>query len=547
MKYIIWIIIIAVVAGGGWLYWQKQAQASAAASNAPPTLDVIKRRTIEKVVSANGKIASNRDVDIKCQASGTIKTLPYTDVAKEVKPDELVCQLDPVDMKRLVDTAKAVVDGDKSRLEEAKLNRDLAKMSLDTTRQRNEASLASAKAQAADAHSKADRTRQLFEAKPTALASKEDLDTAVTTATLADASVETAQAAIAELDQLSKQIDIKEQQINEMDSTLAQDQSRYDTAVQNMDYCTVRAPKADDPSDPPRWFITSLLTNIAPGYVVQSGTSGFSAGTTIMTLSDLSHIFCLANVYESDESFLTNPEVTKQRVRVKADSFPGVIFMGETVRVAQKGTTVNNVTTFEVKIEITSENRILLRPEMTTTVEIIAGSRSDVLTVPASDFARTGNSEKGGHGAATGAADVGGGPGATQSAMAASAPMEMPAPAATEAATTSAPSTRRGRGGGGGGRSSGGGGGQMAVSGAPQSGTVMLYTDAGGAQQHDVVVGLLGTDPNDPGAGDLYELISGLSEGDSVIKQNGGDSRFRNQGPNAQQLMRGITGGGRGR
>jgi HlyD family secretion protein len=525
MKYlVVFLILLVVLGGGGYLLYAKAKTATAGATTAPAT-DTVTRRTIEKIVSANGKVASNRDVDIKCQASGTIKNLPYTDVSKEVKPGEVLCQLDPIDMQRQLDTAKAVVDADQSRIAEAMLNRDIAKMNLQTTRQRDEAALASATAQAADAHAKAQRTRQLFEAKPTALASKEELDTAETSATQADASLASANAAMAELDQQKMQIDTKEQQIKQMQAALAQDQARYETAQQNVKYCTVYAPTADNTEDPPRWFISSLLTNIAPGYIVQSGTSGFSAGTTIMTLSDLSHVFVLASVDESDIGNVVDPARggESQKVRVTADAFPGQVFEGRVVRVATKGVNTSNVVTFEVKIEITSSNRTLLRPEMTGTASIVCASRPDVLAIPAAAFSR-------------GPRDTGAG----EKLVPAAAPADPAlAPPADPTSSASAPATRRGGRGG-----MRGAGGPM-VLGAPQSGTVTIQKGDGATEVRDVTVGLLGTDPADAMSGDLYEVVSGLNGGETIqVNKGGSDSKWRNSG--GQGMMR-MPGAGRGR
>jgi HlyD family secretion protein len=52
------------------------------------------------------------------------------------------------------------------------------------------------------------------------------------------------------------------------------------------------------------------------------------------------------------------------------------------VRMATKGVNTSNVVTFEVKIEVLSEEKRLLRPEMTANVDIIAASRDGVLMVP---------------------------------------------------------------------------------------------------------------------------------------------------------------------
>jgi multidrug efflux pump subunit AcrA (membrane-fusion protein) len=526
MKYLaLFLVLLVVLGGGGYLIRSRMKSAETAAVNVQTT-DPVARRTIEKIVSANGKVASNRDVDIKCQASGTIKNLPYTDVSREVKPGEILCQLDPIDMQRQLDTATAVVEADQSRITEAQLNRDIAKMALQTSRQRSEATLASVKAQAADAHAKAERTRQLYENKPTALASKEELDTAETAATQADSAVTNAQAAIAELDQQKLQIDTKELQIKQMQAALAQDQARLKTAQQNVEYCTVFAPLAVNPDDPPRWFISSLLTNIAPGYIVQSGTSGFSAGTTIMTLSDLSHVFVLASVDESDIGSVTDPVRggTPQKVRVTADSFPGQVFEGHVVRVATKGVNTSNVVTFEVKIEITSDNRTLLRPEMTGTANIVCAARPDVLAIPAAAFSR----------ASAGDSPAGENLVPTAGPRDPSVAPSGPSAAARGAATASA--TRRG---GRGGRAPG----SLAL-GAPQNGTVAILKDDGTTEIRPVVVGLMGTDPTDAMSGDFYEVISGLKEGENILlNKNGSDSKWKSNGANPRMMVR--MGGGR--
>ena len=345
---------------------------------------------------------------------------------------------------------------------------------------------------------------------------------------------------MAELDQQSLQIDTKDQQIKQMEASLKQDQSRYDTSVQNVKYCTVYAPKAETPDDPPRWFISALLTNIAPGYLVQSGTSGFSAGTTIMTLSDLSHIFVLASVDESDYEDLKDPEVTgiKQRVRITADSFQGQAFEGEVVRVATKGVNTNNVVTFEVKIEVTSANRTLLRPEMTSTAKIVCDSRNDVLAIPAS-MRRTGNrTSRHQFGQALRRCFL--------RTSQPHPPPKRPASRSRRSSTTTGPSTRRGGRGG-------GGGGVDAVRPTPPTTAASLPPPsspcspppARSSKSNTIHRNSWAPITVGPSSGDLYEVISGLNEGETVVvKQNGQESRFRN--PNASRCHAASLGGGGG-
>jgi len=71
-----------------------------------------------------------------------------------------------------------------------------------------------------------------------------------------------------------------------------------------------------------------------------------------------------------------------QNVQITADAFPGKVFSGKVVRIATTGVNASNVVTFEVKIEVTSSNKNLLKPQMTANVEIIEFSKQDAVTVP---------------------------------------------------------------------------------------------------------------------------------------------------------------------
>jgi len=530
MKYVIWIVILVVLLGGGAWWWTVRAAEAAkenAASAAPQTAKVV-RKDLKMIVQSQGSVASNRDVDIKCKASGNIIQLPYKDVSADVKPGALLLQLDSNDEDRLLSSAKAVVDSDEAKLREAQLTLQIAQMNLDTTRQRDEADLASAQAKLSDAQAKARRTQELFDSK---LASKEDLETAQTTASLAEAEVSTAQAAILELDQQKLALESKQQEIKQMDAALRQDQSKVDTAQQNVDYCTVTAPLPDDESqwwqfsfyDPPQWRISVMTAGVAIGYLVQSGSSGSSGGTTVMTLSDLSHIFVIATVAESDTGVLLERFNKHQDlpVTITADAYKNVQFQGKVVRIATQGKTVTNVTTFDVKIEVTSRNFKLLQPNMTANVEITTDARTDVLTIPAAAVTTHKHEAK----------QSGTQPTGTQT------------DGAVAVATTEnggkRPGGRKKNGGAGGGN--GGGGSGMGSQNDPMDATVTVLNADGSLGTKEIVVGL--SDGIDT------EVISGLAEGDTIVlTKGGGDSKWKgggDQGPGVRGMMRGFGGGGR--
>ncbi len=506
MKYLVIFVLIAAIGGGGFVVLKKKRLAAERASTNVPTEEVA-RRDVEKVVSANGAVSSNRDVDIKCQASGFIDKLPYTDVSEVVKPGEMVCHIDEVDEKRLLDTANAVVAGQKARIQADQYAVQQATLALQTTQEIDEVNVASDTVAAAQTKAKAERTKSLFEQK---LESQEDVDTDGAAAAAAEAKLKNDQVAIEELKQQQIDLETKKTTVVEDQAALAQNQSQADTAKQNVEYCTVTAPPDDNPQDSPHWVISSLLTNIATGYLVQSGASGFSAGTTIMTLSDLSHIFVLADVDESDIGQVQDPSLThvEQKCRVTVDAYPGVEFDGVVKRVAPKGVNTSNVVTFEVKVEVTSANRMLLRPLMTATAKIISESHPDVLAIPVSAFMRAAPPEASDDPAATAPA-------------AASADSTT---AATSTAGTAPASNSAGRRGG---RTKHASSADVVASAqpaadAPQNGTVTVVGSNGQQETRDVTVGL-----ND---GDYYEVISGLQEGEMVeTNRSGGASKWMGQ------------------
>jgi multidrug efflux pump subunit AcrA (membrane-fusion protein) len=113
-------------------------------------------------------------------------------------------------------------------------------------------------------------------------------------------------------------------------------------------------------------------------------------GTTVLTLSDLSHIFVVAAVDESDIGKVREG----QTVTVTADAYPGKTFQGQVVRIATRGVNLSNVVTFEVKIEVLGDEKALLKPEMTANVEILTAAKDDAVLVPAEAVVRKGRGKQ---------------------------------------------------------------------------------------------------------------------------------------------------------
>jgi HlyD family secretion protein len=185
--------------------------------------------------------------------------------------------------------------------------------------------------------------------------------------------LDNAQVAIEQLKTQEYQLSIRQQDVELAKAQLQADTVAQDEAKQQIDYCTITAPMDG--------VITAL--SVQKGTIVSSSTS-VVGGASAMVLSDMSHIFILADVDESEVGGIA----PGQDVEVTADAFPGKKFEGKVVRIATQGVNTSNVVTFEVKIEVTSKNKSLLKLAMTTNVNIIQNRKENVLLVPISAVTR---------------------------------------------------------------------------------------------------------------------------------------------------------------
>jgi HlyD family secretion protein len=368
-KIIVTLLILAAAGGGGYYYWEKkQAQAKADAPKAATA--EVKRGSVKSSVSATGRVVANLDVDIKCKASGQVTKLPF-DVSDPVSKGALILELDPIDEQRGVDQAKVALSSSTAKYVSAKQNLLVAEQKLSTDKMRAEAAMISVQARAERARIKSDRLKKALASSAT---TREEADTAETEAVQAAADVEIVRAQISELKQEELMLEVKRQDVNLADAQVKSDQIDLANAQQRLADTKVVAP------------IDGVVATrpVQIGQIISSGISNVGGGTTVLTISDLSHLYTVASVDESDIGKVQ----VGQDVEITADAYPGRRFKGKVVRIATRGANVSNVVTFEVKIEILDEKRKLLKPEMTTNNEIIAAKKDDVLLVPADAVSR---------------------------------------------------------------------------------------------------------------------------------------------------------------
>jgi HlyD family secretion protein len=117
------------------------------------------------------------------------------------------------------------------------------------------------------------------------------------------------------------------------------------------------------------------LRAVQIGQTVIGGLGG--SGTPVMTIADTRVIQAVVNVDESDIARIR----VSMPVTVTADALTGLTFSGKVTRIAAQAVVVQNVTQYQVVVEISNPQQAL-RLGMTIDAEFVVTNRENVLVVP---------------------------------------------------------------------------------------------------------------------------------------------------------------------
>jgi HlyD family secretion protein len=103
-----------------------------------------------------------------------------------------------------------------------------------------------------------------------------------------------------------------------------------------------------------------------------------TGGTLLLSLAATDRLFLEGLVDENEVSRVT----LGQQARLRTEAFSQRSFRGLVAEIAPLGQRVQNVTYFEVKVEITDPDAQLLRPRMSGDAEIVTEVLEDAVLVP---------------------------------------------------------------------------------------------------------------------------------------------------------------------
>lgn len=320
------VLVLAAVVGANF-YFKRD-------TGADVTVEAVKKRDLEAIVSASGKIQAKRFVNMSAVQMGKVTKLSIEE-GDRVKAGQFLLQIDPNSLKGNVERGEAAVAGARSSLAQARVNIETAKATL------------------ALARDQANRQRELWKQ---GLTTREAIDQAESTLKVRET----------ELRARETDVGNREQMIKQESATLST--SRY-----NLSQVTLIAP------------FDGIVTrrNIEEGENVVVGTMN-NAGTQLLTIADMSIIEAEVEVDETEIPTVKIGQVAK----VTIDALPNETFTGKVTEIGNSPlqTTAQSAagqqaTNFKVTVQL--DHPIdAARPGFTCSAEITTAIRKQITSVP---------------------------------------------------------------------------------------------------------------------------------------------------------------------
>lgn len=186
----------------------------------------------------------------------------------------------------------------------------------------------------------------------------------------AQAAVKQAEAALKTAQAATHQDKIRRGDIVQASAQVQRSEASLRNTRTELGYTTIVAPRAG--------VVTKKY--VEEGSIVTAGRSSFSgsgAGVGIVDIADVTRMFVLVHVDETD---IAHIEVG-QEVDVTIEAYPDELFEGKVTKIAPQSVTEQNVTTIPVTVEIYLPDQ-RLKPGMNANCDFITGRARDVVVVP---------------------------------------------------------------------------------------------------------------------------------------------------------------------
>lgn len=319
-------------------------------------------------ISASGRVEPIQTVNLSPKSSGILERL-YVEQGDTVVAGQLIAQMRSRDIEAQLRQNEAAVAEAVAQLAEVRRGNVPAQIG------QSAASLDAAIAQQADAQARLDlargqldRNRQLYNQ---GAISANDLDTFEREVRSAEAGLDQAQARVEEARQrLTDQRNAPEPEaVAQAEARLAQAQAQLEATQVLLEDTRIRAPFSG--------VITQKFATEGAFVTPTTSASDASSATSTAIVALASGLEILAEVPEADIEDIQ----PGQAVEIQADAFPDQQFRGRVRLIAPEAIERQNVTLFQVRVELLTGTETLLS-NMNVSVDFIGEQLSDALVVP---------------------------------------------------------------------------------------------------------------------------------------------------------------------
>ncbi|MEO0537228.1 MAG: efflux RND transporter periplasmic adaptor subunit [Cyanobacteria bacterium P01_A01_bin.123] len=349
------LFLLSLLTGGSYLLYRQFVLLPQQQEQAQTQTVGVETTTLPITVAANGTVEPEQLTNVSPKTSERLERVTVVE-GDAVEAGQILAYMDDSDLQGQLIEAQG-------QLASARAN--LAMLVAGNRPQeiaQAEATLASAEASLSQAEEDLRRYEALY---AQGAISAQETTTYRTVRDTAQAEVRSAQQAL----NLS-QSGSREEEIAQAEAEVIQAEGALTTIETLIEATVIRAPFSG--------VVTARYAD--PGDFVSPSTaaSDTSSSSSSSILSLASNYQVVANVAETDIAQIQ----AGQAVSIQADAFPDREFEGTVAQVAEQATVDSDVTSFEVRVNLSEAVQSQLRPGMNVDVEFQAGELTDVLVVP---------------------------------------------------------------------------------------------------------------------------------------------------------------------
>jgi HlyD family secretion protein len=410
-----WLLALCLLGGIGYAVYYQIAILPRQEARRRVLTQPVERQSLTITVSANGTVKPERSINLSPKNSGILKTLLVKE-GDTVKQGQIVAYMDDSNLRGQLTSAQGQLAQAQANLQKARAgNRpqdigqsqaqlDEAQANLQKVQAGNrsqdiaqaQARLQSAQAALRKTEDDFRRNQQLYNAGGISLQTlnqtRADRDSAQAQVNEAQQAlalqkagsrpedIEQARAVMNQRQQAlallkagtrQEDIDAARAQVTSARGSLQNIQSQINDTIIRAPFDGVVTKKYADPG--------AFVTPTTASSDVSSATS-----SSILSLASTNEV--VANLAETNISKIS----LGQKVKIKADAYPGKTFEGKVSQIAAQSVVEQNVTSFEIRVSLSDPQRIL-RSGMNVAADFQVGQSENVLVVPTASVVRQEN------------------------------------------------------------------------------------------------------------------------------------------------------------